>query len=86
MFEMPDFIVICLTSGLGLMYVIQAQLILGFWGNRRATAMEQWRNSQLITGYMGCAHHHIQEGIRDTCVGRKDVSHSGAGKTSYFPK
>lgn len=53
---------------------------IGILGEQKShCAMEQRRNSQVVTGSMefsvtgsmGCAHHHIQEGIMDTCVGRK---------------
>lgn len=43
-------------------------------GNVRDTAMEHYKISQVITGYMGYAYYQAQKGITDLCVGRKEVS------------
>lgn len=55
--------------------------MLVFWGkallhgeHKRYCAMERYKASQVITGYVGYAHYQAQKGIMDKCVGRKEDS------------
>lgn len=95
MFEMPDFIVICLTSVLGLMYATQPQLRLVFCGkvllhgvHKGHCAMERYKVSQVITGYTGCAQFYAHTEIMDTCGKKRGLSCNvpEAGKSSSFPR
>lgn len=57
-------------------YVCHAGIAhVGILGEQKChCAMEQWRNSQVVSGSKGCAHHQIHEGIMDTWEEKMSVT------------